>query len=106
MGQTRCLRTTGPVGSPSLRPGGAPSRAVPRAPKDEAPSSASAARFPAPLRGTTVPGPPKGALEAGVDWFGFEGEDGEDGLVDAPEGFARREAVEGFEAQGVLAQGE
>ncbi|MQY26479.1 hypothetical protein NRB56_20490 [Nocardia sp. RB56] len=42
--------------------------------------------------------------EAGVDRFGFQGEDREDGLVDAPQGVARDEAVQCFQAQGVFAQ--
>src|SRR5215470_17703212 len=45
-------------------------------------------------------------LQAGVYGFGLEGEYCEDTFVDAPEGLAVGEAVEGFQAEGVLAQGE
>src|SRR5581483_2617610 len=35
-------------------------------------------------------------LEAGVDGFGFEGQDGEDALVDPPQRLAAGDAVQGF----------
>jgi hypothetical protein len=44
-----------------------------------------------------------GRLQSWVDGFGFQGEDGEDRFVDAPEWFAAGCAFEGFEAEGVLA---
>ncbi len=47
-----------------------------------------------------------GRLQARVDGFGFQGEDGEDRFVDAPGWFAGGCAFEGFESEGVLAQGE
>ncbi len=47
-----------------------------------------------------------GRLQARVDGFGFQGEDGEDRFVDAPEWFAAGGAFEGFGSGGVLAQGE
>jgi len=43
--------------------------------------------------------------QARVDGLGFQGKDGEDAFVDAPEGLATGGAVEGFQAEGVLAQG-
>ena len=47
---------------------------------------------------------PRGSAEAQRGHgFRVEGEDGEDGLVDAPEGFASGESLEGLEAEGVLA---
>ena len=44
--------------------------------------------------------------QPGVDGFGFQGQDGEDAFVDAPEGLAAGDPVQGFQAQGVLAQRE
>jgi hypothetical protein len=48
----------------------------------------------------------RGGSEAGVDGLGFQGEDGEDALVHPPERLAAGDAVQGFEAEGVFAQGE
>jgi hypothetical protein len=47
-----------------------------------------------------------GHLHAWVDGFGYQGADGEDPFVDAPEWFAAGCAFEGFETEGVLTQGE
>jgi len=44
--------------------------------------------------------------QAGVDRLGLQGQDGEDALVHAPEGLAAGHPVQGFQAEGVLAQGE
>src|SRR5712692_9151335 len=46
----------------------------------------------------------RGASQAGVDGFGLQGQDGEDAFVDAPEGFAAGDAVQGFQAESVFAQ--
>ena len=43
-------------------------------------------------------------LEAGVDGFGFQGQDAEDAFVDASEGFIADESFKGFDAQGEFAQ--
>ena len=43
-------------------------------------------------------------LEAGVDRFGLERQYGEDALVDAPQRFSAGGAVEGLQAEGVLAE--
>jgi hypothetical protein len=50
--------------------------------------------------------PPACGSEAGIDGFGFEGEDAEDTFVDAAEGFLAHEAFEGFHAEGEFAHGE
>ena len=44
--------------------------------------------------------------QAWVDGLGLQGQDGEDAFVDAPDRAAARDAVEGLQAQVVLAQGE
>jgi len=46
----------------------------------------------------------KSVLQAGIDRFGFEGQDTEDAFVDTAEGFVAHEAFEGFDAQGEFAQ--
>ena len=50
--------------------------------------------------------PVAGRLESepGVDGFGFEGQDGEDAFVDAPQGLTADDPVQGLQAQGVFAQ--
>src|SRR5215470_517253 len=42
--------------------------------------------------------------EPRVDRLGLQGQDGEDAFVDAPERLAARDAVQGLQAQGVLAE--
>src|SRR5580693_4228316 len=65
--------------------------------------SRGAARPPAcPARCAAGRGP--GCSQAWVDRFAFEGQDTEDALVDPVERFADDEPLEGFDAEGELAQ--
>jgi hypothetical protein len=45
-------------------------------------------------------------LEPRIDGLALEGQDAKDALVDATEGFLADEAVEGFDAEGELAEGQ
>ena len=45
-----------------------------------------------------------GGSQPGVDGFGLQGQDGEDALVDTPQGLAAGDAVQGLQAEGVFAQ--
>ena len=53
--------------------------------------------------GGVVAGPGCPGLQAGVDGLALEGENAEDALVHPVEGLAGDEALEGFDAEGVLA---
>ena len=57
------------------------------------------------VQASSRPGPPgPGLSEPGVDGFGLQGQDGEDAFVDTPQRLAAGHAVQGLQAQGVLAQ--
>jgi hypothetical protein len=45
-------------------------------------------------------------LQAGVDWLGFQRENGEYALVHPPQWFTARGPVQALEPEGVLAQGQ
>ena len=49
---------------------------------------------------------PGGELQPRIDRLAFQGQDAEDAFVDAAQGLAADEALQGFEAQGELAAGQ